>query len=57
MYKINNILLHIISTWVYEAEDPRDLRNGMKCFELKSSDERYSLITDAETLSSLELAA
>jgi hypothetical protein len=57
MYKINNVILQMVKTWTFEGEFTGDSRDGLICMELKSADDRYHLITDRDTLSSLELVS
>lgn len=56
MYQLNNVLLQVVRTYSFEAEDPNDKRDGMMCVELRSPNGRYSLITDAETFATLQAA-
>ncbi len=55
MYILNGIILQIVKSYSYIGEYRGDPRDGMSCFVLKSEDERYTLITDQETLSTLQV--
>lgn len=56
MYLMNKVLLQVIRTYAFQAEDPNDKRDGMMCVELRSPDKRYTLITDAESFATLKPA-
>ena len=52
MFRVNNIVYHIVKTWVFTGESKSDPLDGITCLELKSSCGKHMLISDSETLSS-----
>lgn len=52
MYSFNGIIFEIVRTWVYQTEYANDIRNGITCIELRSTNRRYSITIEAEVLSS-----
>jgi len=54
MYILNGIVFNIVKTWAFES-DRNDPKNGSVCVVLRSQDERYELILDADTFSKLSL--
>ena len=50
-YQINNIPMNVARTFVYQdQEDSNNQLNGTPCVELRSDDDRYSVIIDADNL-------
>jgi hypothetical protein len=59
MYSVNperpDILLNVVRTFRYKAEERNDPREDTPCVELRSDDGRYNLICTAEQFSTLTL--
>lgn len=55
MYKLNDIVLNVVETGVYEGEGPLDIRAGQKWFRLESESKRYSLRCFEDELGQLDM--